>query len=338
MEEIPRETSLYYVLNLALRNKVRAAVHLWRDYIWLLLHALRKLPPSTEATVFRGCKKSPADLGIELTKGFEFTWSSFSSTATTQGVMQTFVGQSGPRTLMTIKMVESSGRDVRDFSLFPGENEVLFPPNLCFEVVDSFDAGNQLIMVQCRQTETVDVILDLNGKRTGSGGTPKAPAMPTPAPQPPPSQPTPQPPPSPAKPTPQPPASPAKPTQQPPAQPFNLVIERESLTAEQVKNFRGPCAACCKPLAPCCCVSADGEAIFCCVPTDRHYFLPACLHMALCPQLGCDPSGGIREHNWDCKEKCLLTLLSKGLCLMTLLSTLFVGCFQFGPEEREDVC
>ena len=66
-------------------------------------------------TVFRGCKKSPDDLGIELTKGFEFTWSSFCSTATThQGVMQTFLGQSGPRTLMTIKMVESSGRDVRD--------------------------------------------------------------------------------------------------------------------------------------------------------------------------------------------------------------------------------
>ena len=130
MEEIPRETSLYYVLNLALRNKERAAIHPWRDYIWLLLHALRKLPPSTEATVFRGCEKSPADLGIELTKDFEFTWSSFSSTATTQGVMQTFLGQSGPRTLITIKMVESSGRDIRDFSLYPGENEILFPPKL----------------------------------------------------------------------------------------------------------------------------------------------------------------------------------------------------------------
>eukprot|EP00900_Chrysochromulina_parva_P000078 jgi/Chrpa1/10070/Chrysochromulina_OHIO_Genome00017192-RA len=294
MEEIPRETSLYYVLNLALRNKVRAAVHLWRDYIWLLLHALRKLPPSTEATVFRGCKKSPADLGIELIKDFEFTWSSFSSTATTQGVMQTFLGQSGPRTLITIKMVESSGRDVRDFSLYPGENEVLFPPNLCFEVVDSFDAGNQLIMVQCRQTETVDVILDLNGKRTGS----------------------------------------AKPTPQPPMQPFKLnqrvecrdrgqswqvgtvvsvaplkvqpdgvawtqgyawdevrvlsaeaarppFMERESLTG--LASISG---SCCKPLARCYCVSADGEAIFGCVPTEPMYTLPVGLHMALCPQLG----------------------------------------------------
>ena len=162
MEEFPRETSLYYALNLALRNQMRHVVRPWRDYVWLLLHALRELPPSTEVTVFRGCKTTPADLGLELTKGFEFTWSAFTSTATTQGVMQTFVGQDdGPRTLMTIKMTEQVGRDVRDFSVSPGENEILYPPNLCFEIVDSFDAGHGLIMVQCQQTETIDGILDL---------------------------------------------------------------------------------------------------------------------------------------------------------------------------------
>jgi hypothetical protein len=161
LEEEPREESLYYALNLALRNQMRTAIRPWRDYVWLLLHSLRELPPAAEMMVFRGCKTTPADLGLELTKGFDFTWSSFSSTATTQGVMQTFVGQSGPRTLMTIKMTEPVGRDVRDFSLYPGENEIIFPPNMCFEVVDSFDAGNQLIMVQCEQTETIDAILDL---------------------------------------------------------------------------------------------------------------------------------------------------------------------------------
>jgi hypothetical protein len=87
-------------------------------------------------------------------------------------------------------------------------------------------------------------------------------------------------------------------------------------TPEQVKHFRGPCAACCKPLAPCCCVSADGEAIFCCVPTDRRYFLPACLHMALCPQLGCDPKEGFDDPN--CKD----------LCLATLVSNIFFCCLQ----------
>ena len=102
--------------------------------------------------------------------------------------------------------------------------------------------------------------------------------------------------------------------------PSGLKLEGGSLPGHAakyiVKNFRGPCAARCKPLAPCCCVSADGEAIFGCVPTDLEYFLPACLHMALCPQLGCDPRGG--DMNWDCKSQCFLTLVSN----------FFVCCWQ----------
>ena len=89
--------------------------------------------------------------------------------------------------------------------------------------------------------------------------------------------------------------------------------ERRAQAEVSVKHFRGPCADCCKPLAPCCCVSADGAAIFGCVLTDRNYFLPACLHMALCPQLGCDPKGGAEDA--DCKELCFATLVSTLLCL-----------------------
>ena len=161
MEEIPREDSLYYAMNAALRAKHRGEVRPWRDYIWLLLHALKKLPPVSKSVVFRGCRQSPADLNLELTDGFDFTWSSFSSTATTQGVMETFVGTSGSRTLLTLELTEPIARSVTDFSLFPSENEVLLPPNVCFETVSHFDAGHGLIMLQCRQSETIDPILDL---------------------------------------------------------------------------------------------------------------------------------------------------------------------------------
>jgi hypothetical protein len=92
------------------------------------------------------------------------------------------------------------------------------------------------------------------------------------------------------------------------------------------KNFRGPYADRCKPLVPYFCVSADGEAIFGCVPTDREYFLPACLHMALCPQLGCDPRGG-DEKMADC-ELCFLCFCSSMLpCL---------SCFQSNPLVIQD--
>ena len=180
MEEEPRETSLYYVMNAALRSKQRAEVRPWRDFIWLLLHALRKLPVAALPVVFRGCTKAPSELGLELEAGFEFSWAGFSSTATTQGVMSTFVGQAGPRTLLTIALSEPVGRDVRDFSLFPKENEVLFPPNMCFEVVSHFDSGGGLIMVQCKQTETIDAILDMTPPAAASTLPPPDPGEPHP--------------------------------------------------------------------------------------------------------------------------------------------------------------
>ena len=56
-------------------------------------------------------------------------------------------------------LAEPIARDVRDFSLFPSENELLLPLNFSFEVVSEFNAGHGLKIVQCKQTETCDVIL-----------------------------------------------------------------------------------------------------------------------------------------------------------------------------------
>ena len=176
IEEFPRENSLYYAMNASLRNKQRGEVRQWRDFIWLLIHALRKLPNTSAKSVYRGCRNTPQELNLKLTKGFEFTWASFSSTAETQDVMTTFLGQSGARTLLTIELTEPVGRNVLDFSLYPTENEVLLPPNTSFEVVSHYDAGHGLIMVQCKQTETIDAILPMTSKQPGhaSGVAPQA--------------------------------------------------------------------------------------------------------------------------------------------------------------------
>ena len=100
--------------------------------------------------------------------------------------------------------------------------------------------------------------------------------------------------------------------------------ERRAQAEVSVKHFRGPCAANCKPLAPCCCVSADGEAIFGCVLTEREYFLPACLHMVLCPQQGCDTRAG--HEDWD---YCYMPFI------ITLCSTPFLTCFQRENDQNE---
>jgi hypothetical protein len=95
-------------------------------------------------------------------------------------------------------------------------------------------------------------------------------------------------------------------------------------TPEQVKHFYGPCAANCKPLAPCCCVSADGEAIFGCVPTYQ-YLLPACLHMVLCPQMGC--GHGNVNWAWECDPK--------GLFIWLIWLNLFCCFYGSSPEGFE---
>ena len=168
MEETPREQSLYYLMNQALRSMDRGGVREWRDFIWLLLHAMKKIPIPEERSVYRGLKFEPGYAGKKpnLTVGHEVMWSAFSSTATTINVMQDFVGRSGERILYDIKLTEPVARKLQAFSLFPNENELLLPPNFSFKIVATNNFGGGLTMVQCQQTETLDVLLDFGAPPT----------------------------------------------------------------------------------------------------------------------------------------------------------------------------
>jgi len=65
-------------------------------------------------------------------------------------------------TLLQIELTEPVARGIQDFSLFPSENEALLPPNVCLQFQSQFDAGHGLVMMQFKQTETVDVLLDMS--------------------------------------------------------------------------------------------------------------------------------------------------------------------------------
>jgi len=156
MEAIPREQSLYYLMNAALRSMDRGGVREWRDFIWLLLNGMRKIPSNGERSVYRGIKNTSKKTHV----GHQETWSAFSSTATTMDVMSTFIGPEGERIMYDIELTEPIARDVRAFSLFPSENELLLPPNFSFEIVSTFPAGHGLTLVQCKQTKTLDQLID----------------------------------------------------------------------------------------------------------------------------------------------------------------------------------
>ena len=91
-------------------------------------------------------------------------------------------------------------------------------------------------------------------------------------------------------------------------------------TSVRLSSFQGPAKDCCAPLA-CCCISADGDTLCCCVRTQSDYTLPLCLHMCLCPQQGCDPipTGRSRDKpQTACKQN-----VAANLCCM---------CVQNGGE------
>eukprot|EP00729_Bicosta_minor_P018989 gene18989-24177_t len=157
-----RETSPYYLLNKALRAKSRRDVKLWKEYIWLLLNALKMIPAADNRMVYRGMKVGASTLGDDYENGEDFVWSGFSSTATTVNVMSEFMGMVGPRTLFNLELTELVGRDLRAFSMFESENEILLPPNMQFKVVSRLDAGNGLTIVQCKQVDADDEILSLS--------------------------------------------------------------------------------------------------------------------------------------------------------------------------------
>ena len=81
-----------------------------------------------------------------------------------EGFLDTKEATAGTRTMIHLELTEPVGRDVSAFSFYPQECEVLLPPNICFEVVSRYNAGSGLAMVQCRQTESLDSLLDF-GRR-----------------------------------------------------------------------------------------------------------------------------------------------------------------------------
>jgi hypothetical protein len=171
-----RENSPYYRMNAALREKKRENVVPWRNYIWLLLHALRDLPPSEVMFVTRGCRKLASELPYR--QGESFVWSGFSSTATPD-TMMTFLGKDGPRTLFQLQLRPGIARSLKDFSFFPDENELLLPFNVNFEVTAVRDLGHELTLVQCTQVEskTIQVEEDI---QVDAGAAPSVSSPPPP--------------------------------------------------------------------------------------------------------------------------------------------------------------
>lgn len=149
----PSSDSPYWKCNGALRSQVRTDVRPWVSFIWLCLNALADLQPSDHTTLYRGYKKDIADLGENFQMGATLVLSGFTSVSWSLNAMQTFVGDSGDRTIVVFN-VHRKPRSIAAFSLFPAEQEVVLPPNTMWKVEGHVSLGHGLTMVQANEIES----------------------------------------------------------------------------------------------------------------------------------------------------------------------------------------
>ena len=64
-----------------------------------------------------------------------------------------FMGQRGSRTLFCIECI--SGRNVREYSMFQNEDEVMLLPGFHFTVTSVLDAGNDLCIINLKEIEAL---------------------------------------------------------------------------------------------------------------------------------------------------------------------------------------
>jgi hypothetical protein len=148
LEWMPRESSFYFILNGILRSQNRQELLPWFLFLRLFIFALSKLPSTQHRIVYRGIKMDVSD---EFPKGKTFIWWAFSSCSSTIEVLEQFLGQKGHRTIFNIEC--DSAKDITQHSFYECENEILMYPARQFQVVSSFNSGNQLRIIHLKETQ-----------------------------------------------------------------------------------------------------------------------------------------------------------------------------------------
>jgi len=147
-ESEPRERSIYFVLNKALRDKDRKALKSFFPYLRLLLHSMCKLPRCSSGTVvWRGIDK---DVSLHYAKGKKIIWWGFSSCTKDMNALVTLLGKDGSdRTLFSIQT--NSAVDISNFSAFPKEEEILVFPCVTFEIQNVNSPSKGLWIIQLKE-------------------------------------------------------------------------------------------------------------------------------------------------------------------------------------------
>ena len=166
-------TSFYLILNNILGAENRVLLEPWFLYLKLFITALSKLP-SERRLLYRGVK---LDMSAAYPSGTLHIWWRFSSCTSSINTLESdkFLGTTGTRTLFSINC--HTGKQIRQHSMYPKEDEVLLLAARQLKVVSSMNAGNGLTIIQIEEIDPLYPLLELPPANSTS-----APAKPLPPP------------------------------------------------------------------------------------------------------------------------------------------------------------
>ena len=116
------DNSFYRILNKDLRSENRREIGLWFGFLKLFDTALSKLP-TVRKCVWRGVVGS---ISQQFKEGATLTWWGISSCSLKLNAVQEFLGSNTNATLFMIEV--KSAKDIRGYTAFPDEEEVLLRP------------------------------------------------------------------------------------------------------------------------------------------------------------------------------------------------------------------
>jgi len=140
---ITEEESLYKLLNYTLITRDQTILQNWQPYLYFLMQGLNKLPPF-RGTVYRGLKGRLTKMSNQYVVGNEIVWIAVTSTSKRQTVTKAFFTGTGEATWLMIHVKD--GKDIKDLSLIPNEDEVLLPPNTRVKVLEIISANAKIMM------------------------------------------------------------------------------------------------------------------------------------------------------------------------------------------------
>ena len=131
LEDGEREENFYYQLNKMLQKRSVDKMKIWSDYLFHLQNALSRLP-NKECQVYRGIPFTH-EIVTNYKLGRRIYFTAFTSTTSDKSKAMEFAGTDG----VVLSIHVFTGKSIKEYSMFPEEEEILLSPNVAFSVSKS---------------------------------------------------------------------------------------------------------------------------------------------------------------------------------------------------------